>query len=158
MGNISGTWAILREDITTIHSIIIAGRGRALTTGCAIEKELVSIAYHIHVRHPTLTIILAATSQNPPLLQFHGIAPKHSFWCIHYPISIVRYSRHRTIQSISYDTIDIVLFNRHRCTIESTLDAFYDRGSTFPLQCFLNDGVIYPKIVGMLIFLRKMIF
>ena len=39
------------------------------------------------------------------------------------------------------------------CTIK---DALYDRGSTFPLKCFLNNGASQPKIVGMPIFFRKM--
>ena len=34
--------------------------------------------------------------------------------------------------------------------------AFYDIVSTFPPNCFLNDGVSQPKIVGMSIFFRKM--
>ena len=37
-------------------------------------------------------------------------------------------------------------------------DAFYDRGSTFPVCCFLNGGVLQPKIVGMPILFRKMTF
>ena len=34
-------------------------------------------------------------------------------------------------------------------------DAFYDRGSTFPLECFLQDGIPEPKIVGRPILFRK---
>ena len=37
----------------------------------------------------------------------------------------------------------------------STIDAFCDRGGTFPLFGFLNDGVPYPKIVGMAILFRN---
>ena len=37
-------------------------------------------------------------------------------------------------------------------------DAFYDRGCTIPLKCFLDDGVINPKIVGMPILFRKLTF
>ena len=37
-----------------------------------------------------------------------------------------------------------------------TFDASYDRGSTFPLKCFLNDGDPQPKIVGMPILFREM--
>ena len=33
---------------------------------------------------------------------------------------------------------------------------FYDRGGTFPLKRFLNDGVPKPKVVGMSILFRKM--
>ena len=36
-------------------------------------------------------------------------------------------------------------------------EAFYDRGSTFPLNCVLNDGVP-KKIVGMPILFRKIMF
>ena len=32
-------------------------------------------------------------------------------------------------------------------------DACYDRGSSFRLKCFLNDGAAQPKIVGNRIFL-----
>ena len=38
---------------------------------------------------------------------------------------------------------------------ENIIDAPYDRGSTFPLNCFPNDGVPQPKIVRMPIFFRK---
>ena len=34
-------------------------------------------------------------------------------------------------------------------------DAFYDRGITFPINCFLNNGAPSPKIVGMPILFRK---
>ena len=35
-------------------------------------------------------------------------------------------------------------------------DAFYDRGITFPINCFLNNGAPSPKIVGMPILFRKL--
>ena len=31
------------------------------------------------------------------------------------------------------------------CVLTCRDDAFYDTGSTFPLQCFLNHGVSLPK-------------
>ena len=37
-------------------------------------------------------------------------------------------------------------------------DAFYDRGITFPLKRFMNDGALQPKIVAMPILFRKMTF
>ena len=38
---------------------------------------------------------------------------------------------------------------RHVSSTSQTLDAFYDRGSIFPLNRFLNDGAPWPKIIGM---------
>ena len=50
------------------------------------------------------------------------------------------------------------------CFNESTINnrpdvlTRYDKRSTFPLNCFLNDEGPQPKLVGMPIFFRKMAF
>ena len=40
-------------------------------------------------------------------------------------------------------------------TVTYNIDAFYDRGSTLPLKCFLNNGASQPKIVRKPILFRK---
>ena len=37
-------------------------------------------------------------------------------------------------------TMSILIFNKKLLVFRHRLDAFYDRGSTFPLSCFLKDG------------------
>ena len=39
--------------------------------------------------------------------------------------------------------------NMHGEHIPGNQDEFYDRGSTFPLNLFLNDGAPSPSVVGM---------
>ena len=68
---------------------------------------------------------------------------------------VLRWAWHGVIYYFDCVTMYVIIASMC-CGFVTTKDAFYDRGSPFPLKRCLNDGAPQTKIVGMPTLFRKM--
>ena len=53
----------------------------------------------------------------------------------------VRILKAEVMETLLYGWVTWTLGQEHFAELRTAHDALYDRGSTFPLKCFLKDGV-----------------
>ena len=79
---------------------------------------------------------------------------KSVFRCVCFVVTSYARNAPRVMRSLRKRALDVPTIDRSPCLrwrwhLFRPKDAFYDRGSTFPLNLFLNDGAPSPSVVGM---------